>query len=185
MRIRVVRDGRTDEVEVAPDLSTVTLDGHTFPVVVIRSEALRVELEIGGEKVMVENWPDHFPEPPAPVDVNGERGPVQIERLGGDVAAPSPLHSPNVSAAGPSISAPPAPLSTTGTAILPPMPGKILEVRVKDGEHVPAGQVVVVLEAMKMRNEVTTPVAGVVRNLRVTVGTNVRAREPMLSVEPA
>jgi biotin carboxyl carrier protein len=186
MRVRVVRDGRTEEVEVASDLSSVTLAGHSYPVVVVRSEALRVELEIGGEKVMVENWPDHFPEPPAAVDVNGERAPVSVERLSGGA---EPITSPGPSGAvdrAPAARAPrPAePAPGGATAILPPMPGKILEVRVHDGDRVEAGNVVLVLEAMKMRNEVTTPVAGVVRGLRVSVGANVRAREAMLYVAP-
>jgi biotin carboxyl carrier protein len=182
MRLRVTREGRTDEVEVAADLSTVTVGGHVYPVKLVRTEALRVELEIAGERVLVENWPDHFPEPPAPVDVNGERAPVAVERLtvtdatGGDHP---PMRSPT----------PPAPpvevaAVTGGTAIIPPMPGKVIELRVGDGDRVAAGAVVLVLEAMKMRNEVTTPVAGTVRSLRVTVGANVRAREPMMVIAP-
>jgi biotin carboxyl carrier protein len=187
MSLRVVRDGKAEEVEVAPDLSTVTVGGKTFPVVVVRSEALRVELEIGGEKVMVENWPDHFPEPPAPVDVNGERGPVKIERLTSTPATPaSPSRTEPVAAA---TTAPTAPTPSTGvpeggTPILPPMPGKVIELRVAEGQRVGAGTIVLVLEAMKMRNEVASPVAGVVRGLRVSVGTNARAREPMLFVSP-
>jgi glutaconyl-CoA/methylmalonyl-CoA decarboxylase subunit gamma len=181
MRLRVTRDGRTEEVEVAPDLSTVTVAGRTYPVKVVRSEALRVELEVGGERVLVENWPDHFPEPPAPVDVNGERAPVALERL----SSPSPtgtVPAAPVRAAAPA--GPPVPVPAEGgTPILPPMPGKVIEVRVADGERVDAGAVVLVLEAMKMRNEVTAPVGGVVRGLRVTVGTNVRAREPMLYIQ--
>ncbi|MCI4342690.1 MAG: hypothetical protein L3J92_01035 [Thermoplasmata archaeon] len=187
MRVRVTRDGRTEEVDVAADLSTVTVAGKSLPVVVIRSEALRVELEIGGEKVLVENWPDHFPEPPAPVDVNGERAPVVIQRLSegpsagaSAVRAATPERSPVAGSPRPLEPAP-----SGGTPILPPMPGKILEVRVAEGERVAAGSVVLVLEAMKMRNEVTTPVAGVVRGLRVQVGANVRAREAMLYVTPA
>jgi biotin carboxyl carrier protein len=64
------------------------------------------------------------------------------------------------------------------------MPGKVIELRVSEGQRIEAGTVVLVLEAMKMRNEVTSPVAGVVRGLRVRAGANARAREPMLFVEP-
>ena len=187
MRVRVTRDGRTDEVEVADDLSTVTLAGKSYPVVVVRSEALRVELEIGGEKVLVENWPDHFPEPPAPVDVNGERALVAIERR--SEGQPSAVSSVRVTAPErppvPGAAPTPATAPSGGTPILPPMPGKILEVRVVEGDRVAVGSVVLVLEAMKMRNEVTTPVAGVVRGLRVQVGANVRSKEAMLYVVPA
>jgi glutaconyl-CoA/methylmalonyl-CoA decarboxylase subunit gamma len=181
MRLLVVRDGRSEEVEVAADLSTVTVAGRTFPVVVVRSEALRVELEIGGERVLVENWPDHFPEPPGPVDVNGERAPVALERRSGFARSPSPSKAP--SRAEPASALPSGVPVEGGTPILPPMPGKVIELRVSEGQHVEAGAVVLVLEAMKMRNEVTTPVAGVVRGLRVAVGANARAREPMMFVQ--
>ena len=51
-----------------------------------------------------------------------------------------------------------------------PMPGKILEVRVSEGVTVEAGQVLVVLEAMKMENELRSPRVGVVRDIRVKPG---------------
>jgi len=184
MRVRVVRDGNTVEVEVAPDLSSVTLDGHTFPVTIVQDSPLRVELEVGGERVLVEKWPEHFAEPPAPVDVNGERGAVRIERVGGP-EAPVPVapRGPAAGAAPPATVAPAAPPGGA-VAVVPPMPGKVIEVRVAEGARVKAGDVLLVLEAMKMRNEVTSPAAGTVRDLRVTAGANARAREPMLFIAP-
>jgi glutaconyl-CoA/methylmalonyl-CoA decarboxylase subunit gamma len=182
MRLRVTRDGKSEEVEVAPDLLTVSVSGRTYPVLVVRSEALRVELEIGGERVLVENWPDHFPDPPSPVDVNGERGSVTVERLSeSSGTSVGPVRPVRAETAPNAASTPP---SREGTPILPPMPGKVIEVRVAEGQRVEAGAVVLVLEAMKMRNEVTSPVAGVVRGLRVTPGANARAREPLMFVEP-
>lgn len=184
MRLRVVRDGRSEEVEVAPDLSSVTLDGHTFPVTVVKDSPLRVELEVGGERVLVENWPDHFPEPPGPVDVNGERAPVTLERLGAPGSATPTTPHGAVPGATPVAPAPAAPRPGGGVAVSPPMPGKVIEVRVQEGARVQAGDILLVLEAMKMRNEVTSPVAGVVRDLRVAPGANARAREPMLFIAP-
>jgi biotin carboxyl carrier protein len=83
-------------------------------------------------------------------------------------------------------SAPPsaAPAEGPGTILRPPMPGKVIEVRVKDGDRVVAGQVLLVLEAMKMRNDVLATSSGVVREVRVVAGANVRAREAMLRIEP-
>lgn len=181
MRLRVVRDGRSDEVEVAADLRSVTLHGRTFPVQVVKDSPLRVELEVGGERVVVENWPEHFAEPPAPVDLNGERSPVSVERLGG-VGPPEAAPRP----AAPGTPRPPdGPRPSRaggGTPVTPPMPGKVIEVRVAEGARVRAGDVLLVLEAMKMRNEVTSPAAGVVRDLRVAPGANARAREPMMYI---
>jgi len=180
MRVRITRDGRTEEVEVASDLGSVSVGGQSYPVTVVAASALRVELEIGGERVLVENWPDHFPEPPAPVDVNGERARVELER-GADPGSASPARRPAAAA----VPALPIPVtSLVGVPILPPMPGKVVELRVAEGTRVEVGDVLLVLEAMKMRNEVTSPTAGVVRSLRVTVGANARAREPMLFVAP-
>jgi biotin carboxyl carrier protein len=79
----------------------------------------------------------------------------------------------------PSAAEPQAPV-VGGTVVLPPMPGRVVEIRVREGEKVAKGHVLLVLEAMKMRNEVLAPVAGTVTALKVQVGSNVRAREPMV-----
>jgi len=185
VRLTVERDGKATVVDVADDRSAVRVGDRSFPVKVIARGPMRVELEIAGEPVVVDGWPDHQPAPPGPVDVNGERGPVSVraEEGGGRLLAPA-------APAGPSPPGPagPASPSSTGppgaTAVLPPMPGRVVEVRVREGEAVAKGAVVLVLEAMKMRSEVTAPVDGVVRELRVREGSNVRAREPMLFLVP-
>ncbi len=182
MRLTIERDGRTETVEVDPDLATVTVGGRRFPVVVVARSATKVELEIDGERVVVENWPEHFPEPPGPVDVNGERWAISVARVGGVAASRSSPASPV-----PSVPAPTAPPagSSDGRPVVPPMPGKVVEVRVREGERVAEGAVLLVLEAMKMRNEIVAPVAGVVRGLVAVAGGNARAREPLLYLVPA
>ena len=87
MRVTIVRDRRTAVVEVADDLSSATVDVRTFPVAVVARSATRVEVEVAGERVVVENWPEHFPAPPGPVDVNGERWSVEVEREAGGASA--------------------------------------------------------------------------------------------------
>lgn len=181
MRFTIVRDGERTPVEVADDLGAATVDGRTVAVRVVARSPLRVELEIAGEKIVVEQWPEHFATPPGPVDVDGERWAVEVvpetsPRLEVPRPAPSPEPAPVPA---------PRPAAATGTPVVPPMPGKVVELRVHDGERVAAGQVLLVLEAMKMRNEVVSPVAGVVRGLAVAAGANVRAREPMLFVTAA
>ncbi|HTT16373.1 MAG TPA: biotin/lipoyl-containing protein [Thermoplasmata archaeon] len=182
MRLTVELAGRPTVVDVADDLSSVRLGAQSFPVRVVARGPLRVELDIGGETVVVEGWPEHQAEPPGPIDVNGERHAVRLrvtEGNSGPVPAPPP---------GPVVGAPvdrAAPVVPAGaTAIVPPMPGRVVELRVRDGERVAKGAVLLVLEAMKMRNEVTSPVDGVVRSLAVREGSNVRARETMLVVAP-
>ncbi|MDD1772764.1 MAG: hypothetical protein LUQ09_07570 [Methanomassiliicoccales archaeon] len=69
-------------------------------------------------------------------------------------------------------------------SVLAPMPGKIMSVKVKVGDTVNANQVVVVLEAMKMENEVQTEVAGKVKEVKVRPGETVEGGQSLLVVEP-
>jgi len=68
-------------------------------------------------------------------------------------------------------------------AVTAPMTGKILSVKVKKGEHVKAGQILCVLEAMKMENEITSPKAGTVREVYVSEGSSVSEGEPLFTVD--
>jgi len=187
MRIVLERAGSREEVDVAPDLSSVTVEGRAYPVSVVAVSANRVELEVDGEKVVVENWPEHFAVPYGPVDVNGERWTVRVESATGAVTAPaSPPATPTLSPSGgaPSATQVSALPAGEGTPVVPPMPGRVIEVKVAEGERVTKGQTLLILEAMKMRGEVTSPVDGVVHDLRVTAGSNARAKEPMMWIRP-
>ena len=64
-----------------------------------------------------------------------------------------------------------------------PMTGKILSVKVKNGDRVEFGQVVCILEAMKMENEITAPKAGTVREVYVSEGSSVSEGEPLFIVD--
>ena len=58
-------------------------------------------------------------------------------------------------------------------SVLAPMPGKILDVRVKQGDEVKAGDVLAILEAMKMENEIVAPKDGIVKEIKVKPGDSV------------
>jgi len=184
MRVTLEREGRTATVDVASDLGSVEVGGRRYPVRVVAESALRVELEIAGERVVVNQWPEHFASPPSVVEVDGERWTVVVRArdgaTGDSAGPPGPPPTP---------AAHPPPIAERAAApgeipIVPPMPGRVIEVKVRDGDRVARGDVLLVLEAMKMRNELTSPSAGIVRGLRVAAGTNVRAREPMVFVVP-
>jgi glutaconyl-CoA decarboxylase len=183
MRVTIERDSKTTVIEVADDLSRATILGRSFPVKVVARSDTRVELEVAGEKVTVENWFDHYPDPPGPVDVNGERWPIRITR-GPGVAPVARRETPTAPVPARPVASEPASVTGTGVPVLPPMPGKVIEVRVREFDRVKKGDVLLVLEAMKMRNEVTSPANGTVKDLRVGPGANVRAKEPMLFVVP-
>ena len=117
--------------------------------------------------------------------LNGKQYEVELERVdeyapiprgGVAAAAPTaPITSPAVKAA-PAAPAPapaPAPAAAGGegsVVIESPMPGKILAIKAQPGTAVTAGQVILVLEAMKMENEIVAPQAGTVASVNVAVG---------------
>jgi biotin carboxyl carrier protein len=90
---------------------------------------------------------------------------------------------PSAGAAAPSAAAPaaPAPRGGEGTVIAP-MQGLIVKLPVKAGDDVKLGDVVAVLEAMKMQNDIVTTVAGKVREIYVREGEVVTPSQPLLAV---
>lgn len=64
-----------------------------------------------------------------------------------------------------------------------PMPGKVLAVKVKPGDKVEAGQVLIVLEAMKMENELGSPCEGAVKSVKCQVGQTVNNGDLLIEIE--
>ena len=79
--------------------------------------------------------------------------------------------------------APAAPVANgAGQEVVAPMQGTILDVKVKAGDAVKKGQVVAILEAMKLENEVVSPFDGVVKNVLVSKGQKVNNGDKLLIV---
>ena len=75
-----------------------------------------------------------------------------------------------------------APKQDVEGAVTAPMMGKIISVMVKKGDHVKAGQIVCILEAMKMENEITTPKAGTVQEAYIFEGSSVSEGETLFVI---
>jgi pyruvate dehydrogenase E2 component (dihydrolipoamide acetyltransferase) len=183
MKVTLEIDREPREVEVDLVGRTATVGGRTFPIQVLSNGPARIELEIAGERVVVEGWFTGVRSPDEPVAVAGELHRVHAE-VGLGSVGPLASATPPLAAAGPGLPLPPPAAAGGGTLVVPPMPGKVVELRVAEGDRVSVGQVLLVLEAMKMRNEVASPSAGRVTQLRVQAGSNVRAREAMLVIVP-
>ena len=113
------------------------------------------------------------------ITVNGNVYDVTVEETAGGAApAPAAKAAPAAPAAAPAPA--PAPAKAAGGAagsveINAPMPGKILDVKAQPGASVSRGDVVLILEAMKMENEVVAPQDGTIASINVNVGDMVEA----------
>ena len=86
-------------------------------------------------------------------------------------AAPTPVAAP---------SAAPAASLAAGEPVKAPMPGVVLKVQVQQGQAVKAGQVLVILEAMKMENEIVAPKDGTVAQIVAAKGASVESGAPLV-----
>ena len=86
-------------------------------------------------------------------------------------AAPAPVAAAPAPAPAPAPAAAPAPAGAT--TVEAPMPGKILNIKVSEGQAVKFGEVVVIMEAMKMETEIVAPADGTVSKILVKAGDSV------------
>lgn len=137
------------------------------------------------------------------VFVDGEYFEVEVEEVGGVPSAitvapappPTPAVKPQPSVApppppppppAPAPAAPPKPKAaapTTGVAIEAPMPGMIVRYEVEEGAQVKEGDVILVLEAMKMENTITTPISGTVKKINFKPGDSVQKGDVLAIIE--
>ena len=110
------------------------------------------------------------------VNVNGTAYEVTVEEVVGG-AAPAPVAAAPAAAA-PAAAPAPAPVAApagAGEQVKSPMPGNILSVNVNVGDTVAEGQVLMILEAMKMEYEIMAPKAGKVTSVNVQKGATVES----------
>ncbi len=158
MTLTLVLDGRAHEISVDEQeegVFQVQVDGEPFEVSVEREDGFVTSTAAGrGFLIRREG---------RSLVVDGERGDVGVRhlaqaRMGADGAK--------------------------GGEVMPPMPGRIVEVLVEEGDAVEAGQGLVVLEAMKMQNEIDAPGASVVKEVLVEEGDAVEASDVLVVLEP-
>lgn len=129
--------------------------------ITLKGTTYEVEVE-KGEAMILDEYEAKSPVPPAPAAV----APVAV------AAAPV--------AAAPAAAAPAA--VAAGTAVEAPLPGNIFAIKVKEGDAVKSGDVLIVIEAMKMENEVCAPCDGVVKQIAVSKGAMVATGDTLVVI---
>lgn len=149
---------RTLPISFEPDRKVAVVDGKEFQIQTTKY-GNRVIVDVDGKSFAVEIVQGR-------VYVNGEEQRFTIQRGKPRIAAG------RKTAAGPQ-----------GAKVKPPMPGRIVSVEVKVGDRVQRGQGLIVLEAMKMQNEVTAPADGLVKAVNVKPGDQVDANATLVEIE--
>ena len=121
------------------------------------------------------------------ITVNGNSYEVEVEELkDGVVSAPRPQVSAAPAQAAPKAAPAPAKKASApsagGDGVKAPMPGTILDIKVSEGQEVKSGQVLVILEAMKMENELVAPKDGVVQSINVSKGASVNSGDVLVTL---
>jgi len=173
---------------------TVTINKVNYDVEVHAQphEICPSEITIGGQRVPIdlqpERWLREFPRSlkiretpheilfdygddgfPNQVWIDGKPSHVEVEFQGkGNLAKKKGVGLTQIAA---------------GNAIAAPMPGKIIAVKVKEGQEVEQGQLCVVLEAMKMENELAAPRAGKIKKVLAEQGANVDLDQVLVTLE--
>mgnify|MGYP004523248291 FL=1 len=128
--------------------------------VTLKGRTYEVEVE-AGEAILLDEYEAIAPSAPA-------AAPAAAPATAPAAAAPAPTAAPVVTGAGEPVNA--------------PMPGNILKVNVTSGQAVKAGDVLCVLEAMKMENEIMAPKDGTVTQVLVSKGANVDTGAPLVVI---
>ncbi len=132
------------------------------------------------------------------ITLNGKSYEVEVEEVGQGassqtISTAAPVQQPRVEAR-PQQSAPQPKAEVKKEAqsvavpqgaevVEAPMPGTVLDIKVNQGDTVTEGQVLVILEAMKMENEIVAPRSGKVSAINTSKGASVNAGDPLVSLE--
>jgi biotin carboxyl carrier protein len=171
---KVTVGGRSYEVEVRGD--TVLVDGHEFPITV-RDDGAHKTVTAGGVQYRIQLPPEG--ERGSGMEVAVDYRPFTLEyegRLGGGPAPRAARHSGSSGAPAPARSA-------VKGGVTAPIAGKVLRVAVTVGATVSVGDVLIVLEAMKMENEIKAPADGAVKEILVSEGGRVSEGDTLAVIE--
>ena len=158
--------GETYKIEISSDQQSATIDGRTVLFQILSNHDERLLIRLGTKVYKITNSTVNgsvvsflLDGDPVEVSVKDEQQ-LLLEKLG---------------------------FSSQGGkkegVINAPMPGKILDIMVTEGDQVAAGASLMVLEAMKMENELKSPVSGIIKSIDIKNGDSVEKNQKLLEIE--
>lgn len=138
------------------------INGSPYRVVVQHSDSESVELEVNGTPYRVE------------LDQKDKKPLSQIQRVTKSTSTSEPI-----STSKPAV----VPKASTGSSVKSPLPGVVLEIKVSVGDTVKTGDVIMVLEAMKMENNIQADADGVVAKISVEKGASILEGAELIVIE--
>ena len=172
MRFNLFIDGKIYNVELGMGkLLTIEIDGRTFQAET-KTTGTGMTIRLDKKEFLVKFEGAY-------ISINGNKHSVEVHNLRRgrpswyntiedieEIKAGKPVHK-----------------TQTGEGIIhPPMPGRVISIKVKEGDSVKMGSPILVLEAMKMQNEVVSNVDGVVHEIRVSEGDLVESEDILVII---
>ena len=159
-------NGKEFSIELNDNITEATVNGTTYPVEVLSQDSGRLLVRSGTRTFKIDN-----------IDVNNKNVAFSLNGtyLEAEVKNEQDLLLEKLGFQADAIS--------TSGSVNAPMPGKILELLVSEGDEVEEHQPVLILEAMKMENELKSQVKGAVSKLHITEGDNVEKNQILLEIE--
>ena len=123
------------------------------------------------------------------IKVDGVMHEVEVEELGGSMVSAAPAAAPRAAAPSPAAAPAPAPAASSGPkpaagagSVVAPLQGTVQTIKVKVGDSVNSGDVVAVIEAMKMENDIPANASGTLKAIHVSAGAKVAAGDVLLDI---
>jgi biotin carboxyl carrier protein len=180
MKLKLKLNGKPYEIEASPQSDggfVVALNGREFETSISGTDGGRVDVRVCDTTHSIE-----FDGPPSGGSFSATANGKQV-RVESGRAAP-PRRAPAAPKSAPSREAPEAPVSTSVPgAVVAPMPGTVIAIERKAGDKVEQGDKIMTIEAMKMENEIRADKAGTVKEIRVSIGTAVLAKDVLAVIE--
>ena len=117
------------------------------------------------------------------INVNGNAYEVEVEEITNGITHSAPVSMPaSKPTSNPNVTAPKKSAPSGAVVISAPMPGTILDIKVNEGDTVKKGDTLLILEAMKMENEITAPQDGTVALVQTSKGSSVNTGDALISL---